>query len=337
MKSPLTLSPWLCGFLAFLGVGTLAVRLVMDVLQSTSNMTWWTPEWWTQAGQMSLPTLFVIGFSLAGGVAIRYRSWVIAGLVYAIAAAFLFATSIGNIDFIVTQTTQKQEIAKVKATEAKDIAEIQNNDALAARKEMRENLWRTYYAHRKQEDKDRTLAEIKKIDEKPVALQRAEEVAVGAGGGKLLERWTGVKAETWIEIRTLIVPLGLMVAEVLALSLAIGARPRKEVGAKVQDESASIPQENDEIWTLSSKSMSKVESLLDLRQIFPTKTHPLTLPFLTARWGLTSEGARQRLKDWEDRKLITLGKTQGRTGPVVYVKSVAPVLVASNGDLKASA
>lgn len=337
MKSNLTFSPWLCVFLALLGVGTLGVRLVMDVLQSTSNMTWWTPEWWTQAGQMSLPTLFVIGFSLAGGIALQKRAWVVAGLVYTIAAAFLFATSIGNIDFIVTQTTQKQEIAKAKAVEAKDIAAIQNDDALTARKEMRDNLWRTYYAQKKQDDKDRTLAEIKKIDEKPVSLQRAEEVAVGSGGGKLLERWTGVKADTWIEIRTLIVPIGLMVAEVLALSLAIGAWPRAEVGGKLQHETPPESPENDEIWTLSSKSMSKQESLSDLRQIFPSKTHPLTLSYLTARWGLTSEGARQRLKDWERNNLITLGKTQGKTGPVIYVKSVKPVLVASNNDLKASA
>jgi len=337
MKSNLTFAPWLCVFLAVLGVGTLAVRLAMDVLQSTANIVWWTPEFYTQAGQMSLPTLFVIGFSLAGGVAIRYRAWVVATLVYVIAAAFLLATSIGNIDFIVTQTTQKQEIAKAKAVEAKDIASIQNEEALSARKEMRENLWRTYYAQRRQEDKDRTLAEIKKIDEKPVSLQRAEEVAVGTGGGKLLERWTGIKADTWIEIRTLIVPIGLMVAEVLALSLAIGAWPRDEVGAKHQPENSPDSTENDAIWTLSSKQMSKQESLADLRQIFPTKTHPLTLPFLTARWGLTSEGARQRLKDWEDRKLISLGKMQGRTGPVIYVRGIAPVLVANNTDLKATA
>lgn len=336
MKSNLTFSPWLCAFLALLGVGTLAVRLCMDVLQSTANIVWWTPEFYTQAGQMALPTLFVIGFSLAGGVSLRFRSWVVATLVYTIAAAFLLATSIGNIDFIVTQTTQKQETAKARAVEAKDIAAIQNEEAMNARKEMRENLWRVYYTQKKPQDQDRTLSEIKKIDEKPVALQRAEEVQAGTGGGKLLERWTGVKADTWIEIRTLIVPIGLMVAEVLALSLAIGAWPRTEVGAKLQQETPPKPPENDEIWTLSSKSMSKDESLSDLRQIFPLKTHPLTLSFLTARWGLTSEGARQRLKDWERLNLITLGKTQGKTGPVVYVKSVKPVLVAHNPDLKAT-
>lgn len=274
-------------------------------------------------------------FISAAGALARSRNWIASAFTLAASLACMAYSGLNGVGFFAGET-----ISLTRSVEAKNKAAAKATDeANAESRELRKQAmtWMTGTHIRAGKERERVEDKVIELATRPIEVKTAETSAVVADArSEVMRKLFGIQIED-AQITNSVWLVGLLIAfKLIGPSLAFALWPAVNLGAKVQDENPSDTTQNDEIWTLSSKQMSKQESLSDLRLIFPTKTHPLTLPFLTARWGLTSEGARQRLKDWEDRKLISLGKMQGRTGPVIYVKSVAPVLV-SNNDLKASA
>jgi len=337
MKSTLKLHRWQCVTLILVGLATLVSRAAMDVYQGVHGMPLWTPEWYVQIWQMLLPSIYVLIFSGVIGTAIHYRAWVVSAFLVAGIGVFLFFSTANNLDFLSTQTIAKSDAARSKADQAKDIAAIQNEEALKERRELRESLWRTYTITKKQDEKERVLEQIKKVTETPVSLQQVQVEPVQGNGGAILQRLTGINSSVWAEAKTLALPIAFMICEIFAIALGVGAWPPAKVGLTGQDGIPPNTTENAQIWQMSANKLGKQESLADLRQIFPSRTHDLTAPYLAARWGLTGEGVRQRLKDWEDHKWITTDKRKTDRGTTLYVKTVtqpAPVLVSDNTQKK---
>lgn len=292
-------------------------------------------------GKASQPVIMVIvsvaGFVLisSAGAAARVRYWLTALVLFSASVGCMAYSGLSGIGFFAGETMSLTRQAEAKNKAVKDATDKANEVTISMRKEALDWMKGT----RINTLKERERVEDKVIDlaTRPVEVKAIDiQATVVDARAVVMKKMFGMEVEDAQITNSVWLVSILLACKLLGPSLAFALWPAVNLGAKPQDENPSDTTQNDEIWTLSSKQMSKQESLSDLRLIFPTKTHPLTLPFLTARWGLTSEGARQRLKDWEDRKLISLGKMQGRTGPVIYVKSVAPVLV-SNNDLKASA
>lgn len=293
-------------------------------------------------GKASQPVIMVIvsaaGFVLisGAGAAARARFLTAGVLMFAASVGCMAYSGLNGIGFFAGETMSLTRSAEAKNKANKEATDRANDESVALRKQALN--WMTGTQVKAGKERERVEDKVIDLATRPVEIKTADvQASVVDGRSVAMKKLFGMEVENAQIANSVWLVAILLACKLLGPSLAFALWPAVEVGGKVQDESASIPEENDEIWTLSSKSMSKQESLSDLRQIFPSKTHPLTLSYLTARWGLTSEGARQRLKDWERLNLITLGKTQGKTGPVVYVKSVKPVLVASNNDLKASA
>lgn len=284
--------------------------------------------------------LFVSGFGFfcaaAAGSLFRSSRYVWAVILFIVTGGYMSYTALNGVGFFAGET-----VSKTRATIAQNKAVKEATDKANDRSQklIEDTMgWLKSTQVRTAKERERIEDKVIELATKPIEVKPVNTDAIIADArAEVMSSLTGWKTEASQLANSVWVVALLVIGKLLGPAVLFGGWPQPKVGGKLQDESASIPEENDEIWTLSSKSMSKQESLSDLRQIFPSKTHPLTLSYLTARWGLTSEGARQRLKDWERNNLITLGKTQGKTGPVIYVKSVKPVLVSSNNDLKASA
>jgi len=293
-------------------------------------------------GKASQPVIMVIvsaaGFILisGAGAAARARIYVAAFLMFAASVGCMAYSGLNGIGFFAGETMSLTRNAEAKNKAVKDATDRANDESVALRKQALN--WMTGTQIKAGKERERVEDKVIDLATRPVEIKTAEVQAnVVDARSVAMKKLFGMEVENAQITNSVWLVSILLACKLLGPSLAFALWPSVNLGAKLQHENASVAEESDEIWTLSSKSMSKAESLHDLRQLFPSKTHPLTLPYLTARWGLTSEGARQRLKDWERQNLISLGKTQGKTGPVVYVKSVKPVLVASNNDLKASA
>jgi hypothetical protein len=332
MKASLTFPKWLCVGFAFLAIATLGSRAWMDVQQGTNGMERWSEDWLLQAGVMLLPSLYVVLLSLGGGMAVKMGHKFMALILYVGVGTFLFFTSTNNLDFLVNKTINKTEVEKAKVVAAQDIAAIQNQQVLDDRKEAKENLWRTYTTAKKPEDKAKALAEIEKFTEKPVPLKPLDVGANNKGAGDVLERWTGIKARTWAEAKTLALPIGFMVFEIVLLSLAISGWPRPGSDGQRQKGFSDFPKGNAANQGKAVKSVPIDDALQDLRLIHPKSPHQITVSFLKKRWGVTRQTIHYRLGVWERDKIIGTKKTSdGET----YVSSVSPLrVVVSNENTK---
>lgn len=334
MKSNLTFPKWLCVGFAALAIVTLGSRAWMDIQQGTTGMDRRSEDWMVQAGVMLLPSLYVVVLSLGGGFALKFRHRFLAFVLYAGVGTFLFFTSTNNLDFLANKTINKTEAEKHRVVAAQDIAAIQNQQVLEDRKEAKENLWRTYTTAKKPEDKAKALAEIEKFTDKPVPLKPLEVAPANKGGGDVLERWTGIKARTWAEAKTLALPIGFMIFEIVLLSLAISGWPKPASDDPRQKGIARFPKENAANGVSAVKSVSIDEALQDLRLMHPKAPHQITVSFLRDRWGITRQTVHYRLGVWEKAKLISTRKTSdGET----YVFSVSPLrVVVSNENSKSA-
>ena len=293
-------------------------------------------------GKASQPVIMVIvsvaGFVLisSAGAAARSRTWIAAVLMFSASVGCMAYSGLNGIGFFAGETMSLTRNAEAKNKASAEATKQANDESLKLRRDAMQ--WMTGTAIKTTKERERVEDKVIDLATRPVEIKTVDVQAnVVDARSVAMKKLFGMDVENAQITNSVWLVSILLACKLLGPSLAFALWPAGEVGGKLHEASESIPEDNYEIWTLSSKSMSKQESLSDLRQIFPSKTHPLTLSYLTARWGLTSEGARQRLKDWERNNLITLGKTQGKTGPVIYVKSVKPVLVSSNNDLKASA
>lgn len=335
MKEARAFPRWLCLGFAGLALATLASRAWMDIQQGTLGMVRWSDDWLLQAGVMTLPSLYVVSLALGGGYCLKTKSRAVALMLYVGVGTFLFFTSTNNLDFLANKTINVAEAEKARATEQRDITAIQNEHALKDREEAKENLWRTYTAAKKPEERARAFAEYKKFTEDPVPLKPLE-VASAKGAGDLLERWTGIKSRTWAEAKTLALPLGFMVFEIVLLSLAISRWPRKEV----------LPGENggnpghfpSTSKTVPIPKMTKEQALALVRLEHPKNRTAITTAFVAEKCGVTQKWALHWMRQWEREGHVGLSTRHEKMGcrPTTYVKSVTPVLV-SNNDLKASA
>jgi hypothetical protein len=296
-------------------------------------------------GKASQPVIMVIvsvaGFILisGAGAAARVRIWLASALMFGASIGCMAYSGLNGIGFFAGETMSLTRQAEARNKASADATNKANEESLKLRRDAMQ--WMTGTAIKTAKERERVEDKVIDLATRPVEVKAVDvHAAVVDARAVVMKKIFGIEVEDAQITNSVWLVSILLACKLLGPSLAFALWPSAKVGVTHQHDFDDFPETNAQNWTLSPKELSKPDALLDLRQIFPSRTHHLTLPFLAAKWGLTAEGTRQRLKDWEARKYITLDKVRTERGYTLYVKDVKkmqPVLVASNTDLKASA
>lgn len=275
-------------------------------------------------------------FISSSGAFARSKNWFAASLALAASIGCMAYSGLNGVGFFAGETISLTRAVEAKSRAQKDAVDLANTEMIAQRRRAMD--WMTGTQIKTSKERERIEQNVIDLATRPVDVKAVEPSTVVADArSEVMRKLFGIEVENaQITNSTWLVAI-LLACKLLGPSLAFALWPAARVGQSLQENSPAFPSGNAQNWTLSPKELSKQEALLDLRRMFPTRTHQLTLPFLAAKWGLTAEGTRQRLKDWEARKLITLDKTKTDRGYALYVKAISPVLVANNADMKESA
>ena len=161
--------------------------------------------WWNGGNRRSAALMCVLGLVL-----ISFSAWNTSG-------------------FMTDQTQGKIRRTERQATAAKDIAEIQNTLTMQERKEMRDNLWRTYTTAKTEKAKSDAMADIQALTGKPVELKAAGiEVATNSERALLLAKWLGWDKETAQGITPSIGPILAAIVEIFFPLLGFAQWPKNE-------------------------------------------------------------------------------------------------------------
>jgi hypothetical protein len=293
-------------------------------------------------GKAAQPIIMVI-VSIAGfccvsgaGAAARVSRYFTAGLLILLSVGCMAYSGLNGIGFFAGETMSLTRQAEAKNKAAKDATDKANDESIKLRRDAL--TWMTGTQIKTTKERERVEDKVIDLATRPVEIKTADvQASVVDARSVAMKKLFGMEVENAQITNSAWLVAILLGIKLVFPTLAFALWPAAKVGASLQDDFATFPEGNAQNWTLSPKQLSKQDSLLDLRRIFPSRTHHLTLPYLTARWGLTPEGTRQRLRDWEARKLITLDKTKTDRGYALYVKGISPVLVANNSDMKESA
>ncbi len=162
-------------------------------------------SWWNRGMRRASALMFFLGLVL-----LSYSVWNTSG-------------------FMTDQTLGKIKSSERAQTAAKDIAELQNTNTLQERKEMRENLWRTYLAAKTEKAKEEALANIKAVTEKPVELRAAGiEVSAVSERTALLAKWFGWDRETAQGITPAIGPILAAIVEIFFPLMGFAQWPKSD-------------------------------------------------------------------------------------------------------------
>lgn len=314
---------WVCAAAIAAGLAAFAVQCSVDVYQGTRGITD-TVEWWAQFWTWTLPTAFTITFSAFGGALLRVRAWVAAALLYVVVGVVMVITASNSIDFLTDKTVAKTVAANHRVTAAKDIAEIQSENAKTERKDTLDNLWRTYVVAKKAEDKEKVLAQIKSVTDKPLPVQTPAVEELKAGGGTILNRYTGLPVETIQEVRAVAVPIVFLIAKSLAITLGFAFWPRPELyGDRKPGNSGNFGTNVAGLRKTVNQNagpLGRDDALSDLLAYFPLRQEELTISFLKERWRVSKQSTYIWLKEWETQGLIALKYSGNR----LYVSAIKP-------------
>jgi len=333
---------WVCALSILVGVTAFGVQCAIDIFQFTRNVA--DPvEWWTQVWQAALPTGFTVAFSAFGGCLLYARAWVSAAALYVFVALVMAVTASNGIDYLANSTVAKTVEAQRKVVVANDIAAIQTETAKKERQETLDTLWRTYTVAKKSEDKEKVLGQIKGVTDTPLQVHAPVVEEVKMGGGAILKRRFGMNPEIIQEVRSVAFPVLILIGKSLAITLGFAFWPKvPAVSTETPANPADFPPTFHPTFhppTIEKKT--KEEALSLIRSEFPKNRTGIGVNFIADRCGVSRPCARSWLRQLETEGHVTLAERQERFGvkPTMYVKLVktAPVLVASNNDLKASA
>src|SRR5262249_24590320 len=155
----------------------------------TAGLPLFSRQWFSQAWQVGLITPFII---LAVALAARYLAagaYIRSGALYLAVVAAMWVTVTNGADFIANSSLAAIAEVSALATEAKDTAEIKNKLALEERKEIAENVWRTYYTAKTQAERERVLAQIQFITKQAPVVVAPKVHVVRSGSGSIWNKW----------------------------------------------------------------------------------------------------------------------------------------------------
>jgi len=229
------------------------------------------------------------------------------------AAIILMALSCWqSFSFMSDQTLGKVKLSEMKAKNAKDIAELENQTAIQERKELREMAMRTYLQAKSKEGKEQSLADIERITGKPLALVAPSvEIAVADARAALAQKVLGWDKDSVHGLSVALVALVAAFIEVGGPWVGFTLWPLRQQEHH-GEESKHRPHAQRLRETFRKPSRKKGKELKEkAKNDILTETEPLHQEAWAKRWGVSTGTASKWLKEW--RKDGTLNhKRSGR-------------------------
>lgn len=322
MKERITAPKWVCVLAIVMGAIAFGVQGAIDIYQFTHGVTN-TVEFWAQVWSAVVPSGFGVVFSTIAGVLLYHRAWVRAAFLYVLVGAVMAITTLNGIDFFSNATVAKTVAAQTRSIAAKDIAKIQIDTLKEDRREVLDNLWRTYTVTKKADDKEKILGQIKTVTDSPIAIPPPPVVEeVKTGGGLILNRRFGISQEFLQEVKSVVFPIVTLIGKSLAITLGFALWPSVQV---YEDRKPRKPRffglgapSNNQNVNQNVSVKSKEEALADLKEHFPRRAGDLTITVLRRRWGVSKQSVYVWLKEWARQDLIALKYS----GNKLYVASL---------------
>jgi hypothetical protein len=140
MSKSIHVPNWICNIADPSSVA-LVVQAAIDIDQGTVGMVTFSRQWFAQAWQMGLVTMFVIVMAAFAGRFFGAGRWIRAVGLYLIVIALM----VNGADFIADTSLAVRIAQSAQQTQERDIADIKNKVIMGERKEATDNAWRTYY------------------------------------------------------------------------------------------------------------------------------------------------------------------------------------------------
>lgn len=293
---------WVCAGAIGLAAAALVIQAAIDIYQGTRSMPVYSPEWFTQAWQMALPTGFTLVFAAVGGCLINGRAYWWAGGLYLLVAGYMGITIANSMDFMVDNTVAQSEAQRAKATQAKDIAAIQNETLLQERREAVENTWRTYYAARTPSEKERALAQVQSVTKDAPTLIAPEVQVVKAGSGSVWSRVFGWRQEAIQEAKAVALPILIMIGKALGITLGFAFWPQ---GGRLPE--PVKPVQTKVKFGLKVAKFSREEARSDIIRLSVTgalDTMNVTGADMARRWGVSQPTAGTWLREFGKEGIV---------------------------------
>lgn len=319
---------WVCVGAILIGVIALVAQCAVDIYQGTNGFAGFPygPAFWAQAGQMSLPTGFMIVFGTLAGCCFQGGYRKLGCSLYVVVGFCMWITVTNGQEFLASQTLAPLEAARAKQVEAKDIADIQNSITLQERKDKLDNLWRIYTTAKDDKTKREVMAQIKDASRDPVALQQADRVVVASGG--FVARWLGLHPDWQQEVKAALVPVVIAIGKALAITLGFAFYPTR----------GQLPMP-------ASRAQSKAYFGPDIGKFTPADARAdivklvvtgalddaeVTAADFSRRWGVSKPTAGDWIGKFNKEKLVVL--VRGRKGNQLLVKAAPKVSMRANGN-----
>ena len=217
---------WVCATAIAVSSVALLVQAAIDIDQGTAGIPLFSRQWFTQAWQMGLVTLFIIMLVAFAGRYLRAGArWRAAALNVCVVAA-MWVTVTNGADFMADNRLAITAEETANAAITKDIAEFKNKLILEERNEFTNNAWRTVYAAKTPAEKEKILRQIQALaKDGPPTLVTPEVHVVRSGSGSIWNRWLGWRPESIQEAKAVVVPVLIMLFKTIGLTIGFAYWP----------------------------------------------------------------------------------------------------------------
>jgi hypothetical protein len=307
---PREMPKWACLSIIAFSCLAIGVQGAIDIYQGAKNTVFLSTEWVLQAYSMTLPTLGSVVFALFCGWILNIGHRVLAGMIFVLAAGFMFVTTTNGWDFMAAQTIGKSEAAKLSADVARTAAEINNEQTLKERNRATDELWRAYITTNNAERKKEALDRIKEVTQAPVALQTAPVEITTTGSGEIFHKKWGWRPEAIQEVRALGLPPWIMLAKMLGLTLGFGFWPHRSTSnlklSLPEDEEGEKAEENQSSVNARPKikRFTEREAREDINRLLAKGSHVRSQVYLADRWGVSQTTVKTWLDGWPEAQRV---------------------------------
>ena len=320
MSKSIHFPKWVCNIAIVLSSAALVVQAAIDIDQGTVGMVTFSRQWFAQAWQMGLVTMFVIVMAAFAGLFFGSGRWIRAVGLYLIVIALMVVTVINGADFIADTSLAERIAQSAQQTQERDIADIKNKIITGERKEATDNAWRTYYAAKTPGEREKILGQIQALTKEAPMLVAPEVRPLQAGSGAIWNRWLGWRPESIQELKGIAIPVLIMLCKSVALTLGFAYRlvpgqlPEPATRAKLT--SFFRP-------TVSRKyTVSKARNdIVHLVVAGAIDGMDLTAGDLAERWGVSRTTASEWMRRFRRDKLIVLERGRGQVGNRLLVRA----------------
>jgi hypothetical protein len=320
MSKSIHVPKWVCNIAIVLSSVALVVQAGIDIDQGTVGMVMFSRQWFAQAWQMGLVTMFVIVMSAFAGRFFGAGRWIGAVGLYLIVIALMVVTVINGADFIADTSVAERIAQSAQQTQERDIADIKNKIMMGERKEATDNAWRTYYAAKASAEREKILGQIQAMTKEAPTLVVPEVRPVQAGSGAIWNRWLGWRTEVIQELKAIAIPVLIMLCKSVALTLGFAYRP---VPGRLP-EPAPRAKESGFFRSEVSRKFSASEARSDLAQLAETgalDSMDVTAVHLAKRWSIGRSTVSEWLRRWGKEGIIVLERGRGRVGNRLIIRA----------------